>query len=164
MKLTRIIASVFGVGMIGATLGGTVYLNKKSLQEEKKLQEKYRSYYELTYNWLQNKNDGKKLQEYFIENNINNVAIYGRGTLGELFYKEIKNTDIDIRYFIDKNVEEVYDYEANIPIIGIEHIREQDEVDAIVITPIFDYDEIKKELEMKGVMSVILSLEDVIYI
>lgn len=35
MKLTRIIASVFGVGMIGATLGGTVYLNKKSLQEEK---------------------------------------------------------------------------------------------------------------------------------
>lgn len=164
MKLKKIMANVLEVGIFGTILGCTVHFNKKALREEKEMKERYKSYYELIHSWFENKNNGKTIEKYFVENNISNIAIYGKGTLGEMFYEEIKNTDINIKYFIDRSVEEVYEWEEDIPVIGIKHIEKQDVVDAIIITPIFDYDEIQEDLENNGVDFTMVSLEDVIYI
>ena len=63
-------------------------------------------------------------------------------------------------YGIDKNIDEVFD---EIEVFSLDNINEATEqVDAVVVTAIFAYDEIREELE-KHFDCVILSLEDVVF-
>ena len=96
------------------------------------------------------------------KNNIKNIAIYGMGTLGELFYNEIKGTGVKVNYFIDKNADTLYYGVDDIAVVGLDDIANQDEVDAIIVTPIFDFDTIESDLEEVTDISLI-SLEDIIY-
>lgn len=148
---------------VGGIIGGIVYLSKKTLEKKNDLYQRYRSYYTTANQWLLNKNDNKNVGEYFKENNYKTIAIYGMGTMGELFYEEIKKTDVKVVYFIDKNAEELYYGLDDISVVGLDDISSQKSVDAIIVTPIYDFDEISEKLEELGVDAEIISLEDVIY-
>lgn len=161
MNIKKVIKNIFKVGTVGGIIGGFVYLGQKSLKKETILGKRYKSYYELTNQWIMNKNKNKDIARYFVENNIKTIAIYGMGTLCELFFEDIKKTDIKVSYFIDKNVDELYYGLDNISVIGIDDIRNQENVDAIIITPIFDYESILQDLQ--DIDTRIISLEDIIY-
>lgn len=161
MNIKKVIKNIFKVGTVGGIIGGFVYLGQKSLKKETILGKRYKSYYELTNQWITNKNKNKDIARYFVENNIKTIAIYGMGTLCELFFEDIKKTDIKVSYFIDKNVDELYYGLDNISVIGIDDIRNQENVDAIIITPIFDYESILQDLQ--DIDTRIISLEDIIY-
>ena len=56
--------------------------------------------------WLENRNANKTLVDYFHRYGYKTIAIYGAGDLGRLLYEEIKNSDIQVKYFIDRNGKE----------------------------------------------------------
>lgn len=163
MKISKVTKSIIKVGIFLGAVGGAVFHSRKVVKKETDMKKRYCQYYELTNKWLINKNEGKDLKNFMKENNYNTVAIYGRGTLGELCYEEVKRTGTKIAYFIDKNAEELYSRLNELPVITTDKIKEQENVDAVIITPVYNFDEIKENLADVYDEEKIISLEDVIY-
>lgn len=114
--------------------------------------------------WLKMKQKGKSLAEYFVKNNYKTIAIYGMHYLGECLVEELKGTDIEIKYAIDRNADnicvEVSDEGESLNIIKPE--EKYPEADVIVVTAFYFFDEIEEMLCSKTDCP-ILSLEDIIY-
>jgi len=107
-------------------------------------------------NWLTLKSSGLSMVDYFYKNNINEIAVYGIGILGNHFIREIRNSKISIKYIIDKNVRDAY--------LGVKTVSVNEEllhVDAIIVTPVFQYNCIKETL-IKKIQCPIISLEEVL--
>lgn len=152
-----IIAVLSGItgGVVGAA--SVAKIGKSVLDNTDKKVSRLRSYYNMLNQWLVLKQEGKSLEKYFIDNNYKTIAIYGMGEIGTRLYEDLKNTNIEIRYAIDQNVAGTYsDLEV------LDKDGELAEVDVVVVTPIFAFDEIEKELSER-VDFPIVSLEDVLY-
>ena len=146
------------IGALGAILFayGKDRKNKQEMKHQQEFSKKIVSYYALLNQWLKIKQQGKSLTEYFHKNDIQSIAIYGYKELGERLYDELKGSDIEIKYIIDKNIDyiraeiDVYSPDESLP-----------QVDAIVVTATYYYDEIEDELNDMGDF-LIISLEDVV--
>lgn len=163
MNKKKLVKSILNIGLIGSVIGGAIYSGQKFLKKETVSGKRYKTYYELVSQWLMNKNEDKNISNYFIKKGIKKISIYGMGTLAELFYEEMKKTDIEISYFIDRNTQELCYGLDNISIVDLDDIVNQEKVDAIIVTPIFDYDDIVLDLKGKGINETIISLESIIY-
>lgn len=107
--------------------------------------------------WLQIRQEGKRLAGYFEANGYYAIAIYGMHFLGEALLRELKNTDIKVKYAIDKNAKNI---SCDVPCINLEEPLEK--VDVIVVTPVSAFFEIEDELSRR-VDFPIISIEDVIF-
>lgn len=151
------------VAVISAALGfiagsiGQGYLTNKQLDKRDKKVNKFKSYYNMLNQWLVLKQDGKSLEEYFANNEVKTIAIYGMGEMGNRLLDELKDSGVEVKYGIDKQADYTY---ADINMVSPD--EELDEVDAVVVTAIFAFDEISEELG-KNMSCPILSLEDVVY-
>ncbi len=155
--MKKLILAVLSIGGLAAV--GT-YAYKRSdlkLKEKDKKVQKFKNYYNMTNQWLQIRNQGRSLEEFFQKNGMNTIAVYGMGELGNRLYEELEKSSITVAYTIDKEADKKY---STVKVVGME--EEFDQADAIIVTPIFDYDEIKASLESKTEMKII-SLEEVIY-
>lgn len=114
-------------------------------------------YYNIFNRWMTLKNKEISLSKYFSRNKIEKIAIYGYSDFAKRLLEELLvDGMIDIIYFIDKKIPitergEVV-YKSVQPVL---------QVDAIVVTPIFYYDEIRCELQ-KQTETEIVSLEKII--
>lgn len=145
----------FTVGAIGGIAFKTFYKKGKNKTDDKVY--KFKLYYNVLNQWLMNKQEGKSVSEYFEVNGYDTIAIYGMGELGCRLYEELKNSNINIAYAIDKEAGSPY---SNIEVYSLEDDLQP--VDVIIVSAIFAFDQIKKELKKK-VDCPIISLEDVIY-
>lgn len=134
---------------------------KKKLIIDNDMRERYFSYYKITNQWLKNRNKKNNVSEYFKHNNIGTIAIYGTGEMGMRLYEELKETDIRISFFVDKNCKK-NQYIEKKPVISLDEIEEYDDVDAIVITPIYNFELIEENFVYKNINSIIISLQEVI--
>lgn len=91
--------------------------------------------------WLENRNAGKTFIDFFHEYGCNTIAIFDAGELGRLLYEELKDSDIKIQYFIDKNAEGI-DHIDDIPVVMVKSIANMPEVDMVVVSPVYDYGEV----------------------
>lgn len=112
--------------------------------------------------WLENRNANKTFVDYFNEYGYRKIAIYGAGDIGKLLYEEIKNSDIRVSYFVDRNAEGLRQL-GDVPIITISDIENMEEVDAIVITPLGNYDAICKSLAENAPEIRTISLREAVY-
>lgn len=160
--MKKILKNIILLGTFLGSISSIMFLWKRSIQKIKDIKDRYMSYYQITNQWLQNHLDNKSIRDYFTTNHYENIAIYGMGTLGELLYSEIRNSDVKVKAFIDRNVQEKYENADGILISGLDEIKELKNLDAIIITPIFDYNEIEKELKEKECNIKIISLENLI--
>lgn len=100
--------------------------------------------YEFINRWLMLKQRGIEISTFFLERGMRTVAIYGIRHMGERLYDELKESEVNVEYVIDRNP---------IELDGKVLVRHPDEelkpVDAVVITPIFDFLEIKDKLSDK---------------
>ena len=149
-----ILSGLIGMGA-GAAL--TSQIRKGDSKNNNKKVDKFRSYYNVLNQWLLLKNEGKSLADYFVNNSYKNIAVYGMGELGNRLIEELKSSDINVRYGIDKNVQSVY---SEIEVIDLESKIEN--VDVIVVTAVFAFEEIENELSKRTDMPIV-SLEEVIY-
>lgn len=149
-----VLSSVLGF-MAGAI--GQGYLKNKTIQEKNGKVDKFKNYYNMLNQWLALKQEGKSLEQYFVDNNIKTIAIYGMGEMGNRLYDELKDSSIEVKYAIDKNADSTY---AEVDVYELEDSLE--DVDAIIVTAIFAFDEIEENIS-EAVDYQILSLEDVVY-
>ena len=156
MKKGIFFALGLSIGAVGAAVI-TGNLSKKKIDEKDRKVDKFKQYYNVLIQWLELKQKGKKLDDFFVKNSIKTVAIYGMGEMGTRLYEELKNGNVEVKYAIDKNADSTY---SELKVIETEDIR--DDVDAIVVSAIFAFDEIREELEKK-VNCQILSLDDIVY-
>lgn len=152
-------ATVLGM-LIGAAAGsaGMGYLGNKQVTQKAEKVDKFKGYYNMLNQWLMLKQEGKNLESYFKANHYKTIAIYGMGEMGNRLYDELKGTDIKIKYAVDKNSASTY---SELDVVDPEDCAFED-VDCIVVTATFAFDEIAEKLE-KEVSFPIVSLEDVVY-
>ncbi len=141
--------------LIGAGATGKVALEKTSKIQS--MSDKHLALFQMMNQWVRVKQDGKNLSEYFKREGYQNIAIYGMSYAGETLVNELKGTDINVKYGIDKNADSIY---ADIDIFSLEEKLEK--VDAVVVTAITFFDEIEEVLSEK-VDCPVISLEDVLY-
>lgn len=133
------------------------YLINKCIRCNKKISNKEKRYYQLFDNWMLVLEQQEGIEEFFKKRNIKEIGVYGYGNIGRHLITELLTTNIDIRYVIDKR--------AIITAEGLDKYLPTDnfpEVDAIIITPICEYQEIERQLRKKFSGEVI-SMEDIIY-
>lgn len=133
------------------------FLKKYNLLLEQQKKDKFKRYYNILNQWLFLKHENKSLENYFVKHSYKNIAIYGMGEMGIRLYDELKNTDIKVIYGIDRNAEFLH---LNLNIIDVNDKFE--EVDAIIITPIFAYEKIVETLQDR-IKCPMISLEEVVY-
>ena len=106
--------------------------------------------------WLTIKQDGKSLVKYFEDNGYRSIAIYGMSRLGISLVKELEKSEIEIKYTIDRRAESIFGDK-----ICVNPSQNLEKVDAVVVTPIFDYAEIEELLSSK-LDCPIISIEDIV--
>lgn len=145
--------------IIGAAAGaaGSGYLGQKQVGQKSEKVDKFKSYYNMLNQWLILKQEGKTLEKYFTDNGYKTIAIYGMGEMGNRLYDELKGTGIEVKYAIDKDAAGIY---SDLDVVDVED--EFEEVDAVIVSAIFAFDEIEKILSEK-LNCPIVSLEDVVY-
>lgn len=101
----------------------------------------------------------KSIAEFMKDEGIQSVGIYGWGTVGKLLYSFLKSdNNIRIEYIADKKA-----VESESRVISPAQIRNREAVDAIIVTPIFYFEEIYHELREIGILSPIIPLEYFVY-
>lgn len=143
----------------GAAAGGIAAgtTSSKKIKEMAAVQTKVHELYMAFDQWLQIRQQGKTLVEYFTKNGYSTVAIYGMKELGERLCDELKNSDVTVSYVIDKRADSVY---ADVDVVTPDEALAP--VDVIVVTAITYFDEIEETLGAK-VDCPIISLEDILY-
>lgn len=112
--------------------------------------------------WLENKNAKKSFADYFHQCGYQTIAIQGAGDIGRLLYEEVKESDIQVKYFVDRNGEGIHEIDG-IPVITISRIGEMEDVDIVVITFINSYDAMSRMLAGYVPEIRTLSIKEAIY-
>lgn len=133
-----------------ANVGIDDELDSGALELEKKLQKSVLFYWILT-RWMDLKIKGHSTAKILGRLNCGSIAVYGYAELGQLLCRELAGTNICVAYVIDKRVKETGDEKlpVYVPRGGLP------DVDAIVVTAVYDFDEIKEELSHMGYQNVI---------
>ena len=117
---------------------------------------KYTFNFNYSCKWIRLLQEGKSLAQYFKDNQIDEVAIYGMGALGKRLYEDLQKANVTVAYVIDRDSRlqsEKYmllSPEAEFP-----------PMDTIVVTAAFEFEEIKTKLKDKTCAKII-SLKDII--
>ncbi|MBO5468256.1 MAG: glycosyltransferase [Lachnospiraceae bacterium] len=106
--------------------------------------------------------DDKRLFDYLIDNGMQKIAIYGMGTMGELLYQKLKNTDIKIECFVDRFAGNYVQGFEDIPVIYPQRILDMVTATVMIVTPIHVFEDIIDDLHTKGYTGTIISLKTVI--
>ena len=152
--IISLVSAVAGVA-VGTTIASKKMQNSNT--QFQKLSDKHLALFLLMNQWVKVKQEGKNLASYFETNGYKKIAIYGMSYMGETLIDELKETDIEVAYGIDKNADGIY---ADIDIVSAED--ELQNVDAVVVTAITYFNEIEDMLKEK-IDCPIISLEDVLY-
>lgn len=155
----KIIGAAGILGMFGTAAGWIVSAKKKKeLLNYKDFRiNKFQKYFDVTNEWVRLKNQGKNLEEFFLKNGWNHIAIYGMGELGHRLMEELAESKIAIEYAIDEHTDKVFsEIEVKEP------DSELPPVDVIVVTPFFEYPVVEEKL-MKLVDYPIISLEEAVF-
>ncbi len=144
-------------GNIVAEMKLKVNAMEENNQRLKRRVDKFVDYFNILNQWLYIKNNKKSILEFFNNNNINKIAIYGMGELGNRLYEELRDTNIEIKYAIESKKIRLH---VNLDVYLVS--ENLSGVDAIIVTPTFAFDEIKQEL-IKKVDCQIISLSKVIF-
>ncbi|MCR2045721.1 hypothetical protein NSB25_00270 [Acetatifactor muris] len=153
--------SIFGTVsfLIGVVAGGSAigkYLNEK-LTEKQEMSDKHLDLFLMMNQWVRNRQEGKELSLYFERNGYRKIAVYGVSYVGQTLLNELKDTTIHVNYAVDRNSGKKVD---GVMVYSVEEMT--DNVDAIVVTAIGAFDEIRDMLE-EIVNCPIISLEDIIF-
>lgn len=100
--------------------------------------------YRWTMKWLQARQKGITLGDYFMRFNIRTVAIYGMGQMGCRVYDELEKTEIQVKYVMDRRLDQLTRITE---LVNPEN--ELPEVDAIIVTVLSQERELVDWLKQK---------------
>ncbi|MCM1415713.1 MAG: hypothetical protein NC430_07285 [bacterium] len=154
----RLLLAVLGAAVGIATGEQTIgKARKKAMRRLEEDDMKFHEFYAILLQWVHIHNEGKTVGAYLKKSGYNTVAIYGMKELGEELLYELKDSEIEVKYGIDKNADELY--------VGTDVYRPDEEleaVDAVIVTAVHWFDDIERDMKEK-LGCPVLSLDDVIY-
>lgn len=143
-------------GVAGAKIG-TIVSKGKWKTRARQGSNKYWQSYLMMDKWVRVKQEGKSLVNYFVEKGYKSIAIYGMSYSGITLLDELMESEIEVKYGIDANADKIY---SDIPVLKLtDHLED---VDAVIVTPIYYFNEIEKSVSEKMSCPVI-PLDDVIF-
>lgn len=113
--------------------------------------------YALLYNWVLEIMDGFDIGRSLAEKGITTISIYGAGQLGSLLLKSLSNSNVKVKEIVDRR--------QGILLWGRKSIlldEMSDDVDAVLVTVIDDYEDIRKKISEQCRNISILSLKDLV--
>ncbi len=134
----------------------TEIMIKKGSKHSHEHEEKMDQYYHILNHWLDLRQGNRTLYSYFHDRGYQKVAIYGMKEFGQRLYYELKDTDIKL-YLIDKAADKIW-FEDDI----LSPAESIPETDVIVVTAVYYFKDIQKELNKK-VKCPIISLQEIVY-
>lgn len=125
------------------------------LAQKEKQQQKCSRLLKLMCRWTTNVQKGMRPVDYLTRRKWYSVAVYGAGDVGKCLLDELADTDVKVRYIVDRRKPElglpVYAPEDDLP-----------SVDCMIVTAIMEYGEISRNLKDK-LRCHVISIEDIIY-
>lgn len=124
---------------------------------------KNKDYYEVGCDWLEGLIRENRLSDFFVRRECHKIGIYGAGKYGILLKQQLIREDrIEIACFIEKSEIDTNDIDG-IKVLNISKIKKEDleMLGAIVVTPVFEFEKIKKELSEKF-KGEIISIKDIV--
>lgn len=123
------------------------------------LAERRQKQYLFVRNWLEFKILGGKISARLNELNVSKIAIYGAGKHGSILCNELQHSDIEISFWIDSSpkISNIF----GIPVYNTFEAKDKvDDVDAVIVTPFLEFNEISELLRRVGFKK-ILSITDI---
>lgn len=117
----------------------------------------YKQYWRLMDRWMTKKEMGTGLAISLEQLGYSKVAIYGIGILGNHLSRDLQNSRIEIKYYIDTRKSGVKD---GIPIVSPDFSYE--DIDVIIVSVVNEFEEIKKFLT-QFTDKPIVSLEELVF-
>lgn len=153
------VLSLVSSSLVGACI--TEYVSgrrlRKIIRNKEDNEKKQNEFYFIMLQWIRIHQEGRSLANYFEKKKYKTVAIYGMKELGEALLRELTNTDIVVKYGIDRDADNIY--------VGLDVIRpdeELSEVDVVVVTAVHYFNAIEEELSQR-LDAKIVSLEDIVW-
>lgn len=146
-----------------------LYAVKASFDEQKirhnkdNVTSKLLRFYNLLLQWTADFIEECSITERLRRDGVKNVAIYGMKELGELTCKMLSKEGLEVKYAIDQRGDNL---KANIPIFSMSQIDNNSripKVDAIIVTPVTFFEEIKPLLEKRFPKTSIYDLSELVF-
>lgn len=122
------------------------YLNQEQITQIRKksfeVSGKYFSYTKILDMWMHIIEKGSSLERILINKGYKTIAVYGLGILGKHLVKQLRMCAVEVKYIIDRNKFLTCD---DIKVITAG--AEMQEVDAVIVTPVNEYEEIETLLK-----------------
>jgi len=149
---------IYMVSIILITVISVIYIiyQNKLIKEAIYFSQKQTRYFNLMVRWFTNKQYGNDVGQYLFEKGYKTAAIYGMNYVGECLLRELENSNIELKYVIDKVVIKA---EEGIRVCSLMDYLE--DVDVVIVTALLSYDEVCGSLKEK-LDSDILSIEDIL--
>ena len=106
--------------------------------------------------WMKARQQGGSVGQVLKKRDIREIAIYGMGGTGQCLERELVETDIEIKYIIDRA-----DIEGKEKYLRYSPEEELPDVQAIIVTPVYEYAEIAESLR-KDDDTMVISLEELV--
>ena len=151
--IIAILSSLTG-GIVGA-LAATIKASNKS-KMYLGYADKHLALFYMMNNWVRVKQENKSIADYLEKEGFKEIAIYGMSRVGDTLLYELQDTDITVKYGIDKNAGSIY---TDINVLTLEDDLEA--VDAVIVTAITFFNEINEQLSKK-MDCLVLSLENIL--
>lgn len=151
---------ISAVSMLAGAMAGAVAIGKIETDRVSKAQnmsDKHLALFLMMNQWVKIKQEGKNLSTYFESNGYKRIAVYGMSFAGKTLVDELRDTEIEVVYGIDKKVDSIY---ADVDIVSADEPLEK--VDAVVVTAITYFDEIEEKLSLR-IDCPVVSLENILY-
>lgn len=97
--------------------------------------------------WMLNRESNRTIDDYLARMKKYNVAIYGYGMLGKHLVYELKQTDINVEWVMDKNIKLS---DENVVVNTPDKIGTMPKVDLVIIAAGSSSEEIEKFLMLNG--------------
>lgn len=108
--------------------------------------------------WVRVLEAGGRIDTFLRHHGIHTVAVYGYGHLGRLLVEELhRSACVQLAYVADQSKQQL---DEDVPFCLAS--EELPDVDVIIVTAVYYFDEIRTALEAKGVRAKIVSLYDVL--
>lgn len=140
--------------MLGMLISGKVFIN--DIKKERNLADKHFAFFVLQDHWLEIKQTNGNFGKYFEKYGYKKIAIYGMGRLGIRLFYELKDSDVEVAYMIDKKI-----VKSDLEVPCYIPSGDLPPVDIIVVTPITYYLEIEKNMK-NYTNCLIISLDDIV--
>ncbi len=117
------------------------------------------SYYELLTHLILLSDPEIQLKNYCNSHDWNRIAIYGYGPLGMIVERLVKEAGLELVIIFDRYAAK---YNSDIPIKYPDQMTEECPFDVVLVTPIFDFAAIQRDLSCRTDKPIV-NIEEIVY-